>query len=64
MLRGACRSNPAARRARQGDVSVMTSGCARWRVRSCPHVPFQWALRLRVPRNDEMLLTFSGVDDN
>jgi hypothetical protein len=46
-------------------VSVMTSGCARWRVRSCPHVPFQWALRLRVPRNDEMwLLTFSEVDDD
>jgi hypothetical protein len=46
-------------------VSVMTSEGARWRVRSCPHVPFQWALRLRVPRNDEMwLLTFSEVDDD
>jgi hypothetical protein len=44
-------------------VSVMTSGC--WRVRSCPHVPFQWALRLKVPRNDEMwLLTLSGVDED
>jgi hypothetical protein len=46
-------------------VSVMTSGCTRWCVRSCPHVPFQWALRLRVPRSDEMwLLTFSEVDDD
>jgi hypothetical protein len=46
-------------------VSVMSSGCARWRVRSCPHVPFQWALRPRVPRNDEMWsLTLSAVNDD
>ena len=46
-------------------VLVMTNGCAHWRVRSCPHVPFQWALRLWVPRKDEMwLLTFSEVDED
>jgi hypothetical protein len=46
-------------------VSAMTSVCARWHVRSCPHVPFQWELRLRMPRNDEMwLLTFSEVEDD
>lgn len=46
-------------------VSVMGSGCARWRVRSCPHVRFQWALRPRVPRNNEKwLLTLSEVDDD
>jgi hypothetical protein len=45
-------------------ASVMTSGCSRWRVRSCPHAPFRWALRLRVPRNDEMwLLTSSEVNE-
>jgi hypothetical protein len=47
------------------SVSVMTCGRARWRVRSCLHGPFQWALRLRVPRsNDVWLLTFSDGDDD
>jgi hypothetical protein len=48
---------------RKVTVSEMANECAHWRVRSCPHVLFRWALRLRVPRNDEMcLLRFGEVD--
>ncbi len=43
----------------------MRCGCGRCRVRSCPRVPFQLALRLRVPINNELwVLTFSERDDD
>lgn len=43
------------------SFSVVTRRCSRWRVRSCPHEPFQWALR---PRNEDMWLTFSDGEDD